>query len=1780
MKTSSLLRIGTSAILLGAASFAPLALSLPAQAPPPAAQQAAPQPSGVTQSLLDKAHALEVRGRMDMAAQTWQQVLLNDPNNTEALGGLARAYKLAGQPALAQTYIDRLKVINPNDPGIARAETMGTQTDHNAELAQAGKLAQQGQYAEAMQLYRKLFGDAPPAGDIALAYYETEAATEDGRAHAIAGLRNLVAKNPGDSRFQVALGRILTYNPKTRAEGRKILEQHPLDPQAVEALRQSLLWDAQNPATSADIRDYLAHHNDQQLADALRNMPKTGGGGGKQAPALTPEQKAAAAAAASRNAAEQAAYRDLNAKRLIEAEQKFKAILAENPDSPNALAGMGYIRMQQANFGGAISFLAQAKQDGSKDPGLQPALDTSRFWYTMGEGAAASNENDLAASEKQYRLALGMRPASTEALEALGGTLLKAQQPEAAIPYFAQFVKVKPDAPHAWRGLFLAEQGAGDAARAIATERAMPMAVRSELYKDPLYLRALSSAYSTVGDDFDAQRVIRVALDLPFPADARGLQAETQLQYAGLLQAANHLEQAAGLYRQVLAKDQNNTDAWQGLIRAEHALGQDDQALQTLESMPPASYAKAMREPGFESTVAGLYQSQKRLDVAQDILEKAISQQISSGQKASVPAELQLAGIYLQENHPQQAYPIYQQVLQQYPDRTEAWKGLLSTLHSTGRDNEALAEVQQIPAATRAQLENDVDYLQTIGGVYVSLGQPQQAQVFLRRVQQHYVAEHATPPADIDIQNAWLLYNGMNDAGLYRQLLTLGGRTDLTDPQRRTIQTIWANWAVRRANQAAAAGDPKRALAILNATARAFPDNPGVIKALAGGYARSGQPKEAVAIWKAQDLTSASASDYKAAIGAALAAGDQKDAETWLRFGLNQYPKDPDLDVLGAKFEDARGNTNLAIEYYRHSLDAMPPPDPGAQLAAELSKPVPLTNSQLPSSKFGQDLTTLLKPDPNEKPQQQMTQQLPEPSNPAVPYLPSYNTTGAPVQMNINPASQTPPDNPVVPSYMSNPAPNTAPAPVPSTPRTRLRDYVPQASLDAPLPPDATRLPESVVVAYTDFSSGPVMTPAMYQQQQITRVTQQAQSAQSQSQPQLPKSGPLTEQPVSPPPAQTPAGTQAAAAQSSTVVDPATGEVYGPYVPYKPTSVQLGSSATTRPVVPPELTDVLPTARYVPNSKANSDSSSHPDINAAKAAAIRRRQSDPPPITGVSHPPVEDIVTAPTDKVQYSPQNGQVAQPSSPQSGGQYAAPAQQVGDSNGQQYPQPNTGRVAAPTGRRRASASQPTAVPAAQAESPAPAPQPVQSGLSYPGVGQGLSYQPYPNAGPPYPLGPAPTDEDLMAKHLPPLRNGNGNDFLPQVALTPRQQTEKDLEDLEASYSGWIGGTASARYRSGTVGVDRLTDLESNVEASVTLANSVRLTVVPKFVFLNSGTLDTANYQGLTGASVPVLGTFVANAANSPSQQNANGIGGELQVSSRRYALAVGYTPYEFLVQNYTARALLKANQNFTLYFNRDSVTETQLSYSGLRDPGQASAVSPGPIWGGVMNTGGGVRFDKGDERAGFYITADGSDLSGYHVLENTKFEGSMGAYFLAHTFPGYGKVNVGGSLFGMHFASNERGLSYGLGGYFSPDAYFLASVPITFTGHYGTNFHYVVGGSLGVQTFQEDSGLLFPLDRNAQLAYQTANCTNAQVSARTCGYLPINSNTGANYGFNSEGVYQITEHWFGGGFVSANNTNNYNTITGGFFIRYLFRPQPSGEEYPTGLFPVEGFRPLRVP
>jgi hypothetical protein len=436
--------------------------------------------------------------------------------------------------------------------------------------------------------------------------------------------------------------------------------------------------------------------------------------------------------------------------------------------------------------------------------------------------------------------------------------------------------------------------------------------------------------------------------------------------------------------------------------------------------------------------------------------------------------------------------------------------------------------------------------------------------------------------------------------------------------------------------------------------------------------------------------------------------------------------------------------------------------------------------------------------------------------------------------------------------------------------------------------------------------------------------------------------------------------------------------------------------------------------------------------------------------------------------------------------------------------------------------------------------------------------------------------TDQELQDRNLPPLRGPWARlTHRAPTTLSPRDEAELQLRTIEGGYSGWLGGTGVIAHRTGNPGYDALSTLEANFEASAPLGTSARVTFIARPSFLDSGQangnavvqLTTTTTTGTTTTASPEpYGTLTGTALTStpPQQQNAAGIGGEAQLTLGNLAIAGGYSPYGFLVSNWIARASWRPGKGpFTFSFNRDSVKDTQLSYAGLRDPGSATAFFPGNIWGGVVANSGNVQFAKGDLNSGFYVGAGGQYLTGYHVLENKRIDGSMGAYFRVFTMPEYGTLNIGANFFGMHYATNLLGFSYGMGGYFSPQAYFLANIPVTWTGHYLTRWHYNILGSFGVQAFSENSETIFPL---------------SGVTTEGTPALAALTSIGPNFDVRGQVAYGISDHWFVGGFAGANNSRNYTTVNAGFSVRYLFRSQPSTVAGPTGLFLTDDQHPLR--
>ncbi len=932
--------LGTIAVLAACSAL----LFQPGFAQKPNAPAA--NPEHTRQILVANAQALESRGRPDMAIQIWQQILLSDPKNAQALAGLARDYRLSGSLKESDAALNKLRAINPTDPNISKIQALTSTRTQNDRLRQAGELARQGKNEDAMRVYRELYGDRPPDGDIAMAYYQTLYGTANGKEQAITAMRALSARNPGDPRYQVELGTMLTYAGSTREEGIKILQAHPQDPNARQALRQALIWNSANPASAGQLREYLkTHPQDVEIAGHLKED----------------EQKLSQMnSGIARNAEERAAFAALNAHRLDDAQSRFMALLQKDPNNGRVAAGMGFLRMQQNNFSGAISYLTQAESNGFKAAVVESALATSRFWYTMGEASSAFDENQFDVAGQKYRDALAMRPRSLEALNGLAGLLTKEQQYTQATAVYEQILKISPKNNDAWRGLFLAYARDGQPDKAIATSNRFPPAVKTSMTRDPEYLRTLATIYRAQGRSADAQRVLSQALALPFPDNGANLKQDTRLQYAGILMESHRFDQAATMYTNILQEDGANLPAWMGLVSAHHQMNLDADAISDVEKMPPATYEAALGDPGFLSMLGSIYQQANQPDIAQGLLERSVKLQIAAGGQPSIPLQLQLAAIYLQRNNTDQAYAIYRQVLTAHPDRIDAWKGLIATLQTTNHTNEALQELAYIPTSVRAQLDADPEFVQTEASLYAAAGDTAHATEYMNRVMRHYAQLGAAEPADLSIQNAWILYNTKNDRALYPALMRLGSRQDLTVAQRETIQTIWANWAVRRAGTAIDNEDNDRAVEILEAAANAFPENIEVRRVLAGGYLKTGETRGALAIYKSLPMQDASAADFQGAIGAALSAGDKTQAESWLRQALDRYPQDYKVLGLAARFEQARGDNQRAADFWRASIAAMPQGTPTDRLAHDLAYPD--VNTKPHTARTAGDLARLMDP--------------------------------------------------------------------------------------------------------------------------------------------------------------------------------------------------------------------------------------------------------------------------------------------------------------------------------------------------------------------------------------------------------------------------------------------------------------------------------------------------------------------------------------------------------------------------------------------------------------------------------------------------------------------------------------------------------------------------------------------------------------------------------------------------------------------------------------------------
>jgi tetratricopeptide (TPR) repeat protein len=858
-----------------------------------------------TKLLLSKAQTLERRGRIDLAAKVWEQVLLADPKDVDAIAGMVRYSQQSGNPDAARTYLDQLKKISPEARVEAADTSPGVDAGQQAKLQEAGRLSAQHNSDTAMRIYREVLGDHPPEGDLSIAYYETLASTTGGMTNAIAHLRDLAKSHPDDSRYTLVVGRLLTYDAHTRLEGLKTLESIPANDTSASAARdawkQALIWERSNPVYQASLREYLSRYPDPDLEAKF----------GPIRPMKSQVEQDA-------EHYEQAGYQALRENNTEEADGLFEKLRANPAGATPGLIGLGFVRMKQQDFAAAQQLLETAKsRSTAPNRTLDQALETARFWHNMSDATHSLDENNLDQALKSFQAAYSLRSSSPEAIAGLAGTMMRAGQPANAAPLFRKLVQVASNDPKAWQGLLKSLQQSGDGAGAITASKNMPANVREACMEEPECLLPLSAAYKSTGNADESRSLLQRAVQVSVGAKGS---PEMQMQVAGLLAETGNFGQATDLYVRLAQQDPKRLDIWEGLIGALHQANKDPEALAVSAKMPPEVYDKALEKTDFLMMMASIYEAQEQIEPAHRLLEQALKRETAGGKDAPLPLQLQIGSLWLKEKEYLKASDLFSAGISRYPENLAAWRGEFTSLHESGHDEQAIALLARVPDTTRHLLENDPDILALLAFSYSSQKQNDIAVRLVRQAAWQYQSARKTIPVDLELESCWIFLSANQEASLSSQIRHLSLRSDLIGSQRKSLGEVWAAWSMKKADAAAATANYNLALSILYAARRAFPDDLKIRSAFANTLMRGGYARQAFDEYRNWGLIGGDRDDYVGALGAAIGAHEFKSAEAWLNTSLSQWQNDPKLLTMGAKLAVARGDYTRANRYYQAAL--------------------------------------------------------------------------------------------------------------------------------------------------------------------------------------------------------------------------------------------------------------------------------------------------------------------------------------------------------------------------------------------------------------------------------------------------------------------------------------------------------------------------------------------------------------------------------------------------------------------------------------------------------------------------------------------------------------------------------------------------------------------------------------------------------------------------------------------------------------------------------------------
>jgi hypothetical protein len=229
------------------------------------------------------------------------------------------------------------------------------------------------------------------------------------------------------------------------------------------------------------------------------------------------------------------------------------------------------------------------------------------------------------------------------------------------------------------------------------------------------------------------------------------------------------------------------------------------------------------------------------------------------------------------------------------------------------------------------------------------------------------------------------------------------------------------------------------------------------------------------------------------------------------------------------------------------------------------------------------------------------------------------------------------------------------------------------------------------------------------------------------------------------------------------------------------------------------------------------------------------------------------------------------------------------------------------------------------------------------------------------------------------------------------------------------------------------------------------------------------------------------------------------------------------------------------------RRAVTDSLLSYAGTVDPGT------GVTFGGVVRNRAHSQLELSAGLANFYAGGGYNQLTGQNVKTNAETELGAGGSYPIYRSAG-SELRIGLDLVYFSYADNLRYFTLGQGGYFSPQSYFAALIPVNFTQKLEA-LTWSIGGSVGGQSYTEHDSPVFPNNPGLQARLIALAATNPSIATT----YPGKTQTGVIGNAHGTVEYQASPSLRLGGLLRYDRAGDWNELAATVFARYIFNQSP---------------------